>query len=83
MPVDQLGILIEVNYEDDERIVHYQPAFDIHQITVGLLLRKIDEQGSENFKIDTDEMFRKEWHTFLDKRQELYLPNKDLLLKDL
>lgn len=79
----ELGILIEVNYEDDERIVHYQPAFDIHQITVGLLLRKIDEQGSENFKIDTDEMFRKEWHTFLDKRQELYLPNKDLLLKDL
>ena len=47
----ELGILIEVNYEDDERIVHYQPAFDIHQISVGLLLRKIDEHGSENFKI--------------------------------
>lgn len=57
----ELGIIIEVNYGDDERVAYYQPAIDINQITVGYLFAKMDEYGSENFKIDTSKLFTKEW----------------------
>lgn len=78
-----LGIIIEVNYDQDERIVHYQPAFDINRMSVGLILQKIDEQGSENFKIDTLDTFENEWQTLLKTRKDMFVPNKDILLKDL
>jgi len=79
----QMNILIEVNSDKDERIVHYQPAIDINQISVGYLLRKIDEFGSENFKIDVSKAFKKEWNTLLKTREDLLKPNDNLLLKDL
>lgn len=55
----ELGIIIEVNYGDDERVVYYQPAIDINKITVGYLFTKMDEYGSENFKIDTSKLLPK------------------------
>ncbi|MDR3262392.1 MAG: YihY/virulence factor BrkB family protein [Tannerella sp.] len=79
----ELGILIEVNYENDERVAYYQPAVDINQISVGYLFRKVDEYGSENFKIDTAVRFRNEWNVLLKTREDMLRPNDNLLLKDL
>jgi membrane protein len=78
-----LKIIIEVNFGADERIIHYQPAIDINQISVGYLLTKIDQYGSENFKIDTTHRFLSEWQAILKTREDLTLPNNEVLLKDL
>ena len=77
----ELGIILEVRIEDDERIVHFQPALDIHQISVGFLGRKIDEFGSENFKIDTGIQFKKQWEAILAMRKDML--KSEMLLKDL
>jgi len=79
----ELDIITEVLVENDERIVHYQPALDINKISVGFLLRKIDEYGSENFKIDTGKKFKEEWHALLKTREDMLEPNSTILLKDL
>jgi membrane protein len=79
----ELGIIVEVNYGGDERIVYYQPALDIHQISVGYLFRKIDEHGSENFRVDTGTAFRNEWQALLKTREDMLRPGRDVLLKDL
>ena len=79
----EINILIEVNYDEDGRIPHYQPAIDINQISVGYLLQKIDEFGSENFKIDINKAFKKEWNVLLKTRTDIYKPNSNLLLKDI
>lgn len=79
----ELNIIIEVNYGDDERIVHYQPAIDVNQISVGYLLSKIDEHGSENFKVDTTDLFNSEWKAILKTRQDMIMANNKILLKDL
>ena len=49
----ELNITIEVNYGNDDRVAYYQPAIDVNKITVSYLLTRMDEYGSENFKIDT------------------------------
>ena len=79
----ELDIISEVLIENDERVVHYQPALDINKISVGFLLRKIDEYGSENFKIDTTQKFKEEWRAILKTREDMLEPNNTVLLKDL
>ena len=79
----ELDVITEVLVENDERIVHYQPALDINKISVGFLLRKIDEHGSENFKIDTEQKFKEEWCALLKTREDMLEPNSKILLKDL
>ncbi len=79
----ELGIIIEVNYGNDDRIAYYQPATDINKITVSYLLTKMDEFGSENFKIDTSKLFSKEWKTLLKTRDDMIKANDHILLKDL
>ena len=79
----ELHIIIEVNYGNDERVVHYQPAIDINKITVSYLLTRMDEYGSENFKIDTSKLFNKEWKALLKTREDMIKANDNILLKDL
>lgn len=79
----ELNIIIEVNYGDDERVVHYQPAVDVNQISVSYLLIRMDEFGSENFKIDTSCLFSKEWEALLKTREDMIKANENILLKDL
>jgi membrane protein len=81
--LSELNIIIEVNYGNDDRILHYQPAIDINLISVGYLLSKMDEYGSENFKIDTLFQFKNEWKTILKTREDLVLTGNRILLKDL
>ncbi|MDR1403918.1 MAG: YihY/virulence factor BrkB family protein [Tannerellaceae bacterium] len=79
----ELNIIIEVIYGDDERIIYYQPAIDIHKISVGFLLSKMDEYGSENFKVDTTSLFNSEWQAILKTRRDMIATNSKILLKDL
>lgn len=79
----ELKIIIEVNYGNDDRVAYYQPAIDINQISVSFLFTKLDEYGSENFKIDTAGLFSKEWKALLKTRKDMMHTNDHILLKDL
>ncbi|MDR1116168.1 MAG: YihY/virulence factor BrkB family protein [Tannerella sp.] len=78
----ELNVITEISPEDDVRVVRYQPALDINRISVGFLFRRIDEYGSENFKIDISHKFRREWQTLLKTREDMCIPNENILLKD-
>ena len=79
----ELGIIIEVSYGNDIRVVHYQPAIDVNQITVSYLFRKLDRYGSESFKIDTTDLFNNEWKALLKTREDMLQANDHILIKDL
>ncbi len=81
--LNDLNIIAETRYGEDDRIIYYQPAIDINQLSVGFLFSKIDERGSENFKIDTSDLFRKEWKTLLKTRKDMMKENASILLKDI
>jgi Predicted membrane protein len=77
-----IGILSEVVKEDD-KIHAWQPAMDIHQITVGLLMTRIDQDGSEDFKVDRDYLFSKEWQVLIESRKEQLDKANNVRLMDL
>jgi membrane protein len=77
----ELGIIIEI--QDQDSFPNYQPAMDINQITLSYFFSKIDRYGSENFKIDHHNKFHSEWEAILQLREDMFLKNKNLLIKDL
>jgi len=79
----ELHILIEVPDEEDEWVIYYQPALDTNHITVAYLLEKIDQAGSENFKIDNNDLFNSEWQMMLKVREDMFHNMGDKLLKDI
>ena len=73
-----------VHFEDDASgITRYQPAFAIARLSVGLVLQRIDEHGSENFPIDTSGTYRNQWEALLRTRRDLLAAGEGVLLKDL
>ncbi len=77
----ELEIINEV--KDEDQFPNYQPALDINKISLGYLFSKIDQYGSENFKVDNDIEFRSEWDAIVKSREDMFSANKDVLLKDL
>ena len=78
-----VGIINEVSYGNDDRVVYYKPSLDINKISVAFLLDKIDKKGSEDFKINTVQVFNKEWQILLQTRESIRKAYSDSLVKDL
>jgi membrane protein len=78
----EVDILNEsLSEEVDIRI--YQPALDINQISVGLILDRLDLHGSEDFKIDKNNLFHLQWKSLINSRVEMTSTAKSTLVKDL
>ncbi len=80
--LQELGLINELHL-NEEREARFQPAVDINKISVASLFQKLEETGSENFKIDITDQFKSEWETFLKSREDMYKENQNILLKDL
>lgn len=78
----EIDVLNESLSEDeDERI--YQPALDINKITVLLILNRLDQYGSEVFKIDRESLFFAQWESLRIARKEMGQTAQNVLVKDL
>ncbi|NDV95135.1 YihY/virulence factor BrkB family protein [Dysgonomonas sp. 521] len=80
--LQEIGMIVETPSEDT-LVPAYIPALDINHITVSYLFEKIDKHGSEDFVIDTDIQFQKEWDTILEIKDLSDSQNGDVLLKNL
>ena len=69
----------------DEKSDHaiYLPAEDINKLNVATLLIKLDTSGTEDFKIDRENLYSKQWETLEKAREEYYQCTGSVLLKDL
>lgn len=79
----QLGIIIETPSNKDDLIPAYVPALDINQITISYLFNKVYLYGSEDFTIDIEDEFCKEWNIINDIRSLIDNKESTVLLKDL
>lgn len=78
----EIGIIIEV-YNEQTRMHVYQPAFDVHLMTVGDLFDRIGREGSENFNIDKNKRFSAAWHTMKEARAYMSEKMQNVRIMDL
>ena len=79
----KLRVVLPTPKPDDDRVMAFQPAYDIHDMSVGSLLEKIDKHGSEDFLLDESDRFSLHWSTLMESRLSAYEKSEDVLLKDL
>ena len=81
--LQNVGVVMEVNYEPDTKVEYFSPAMDPDKLTVGMVLDKIDRYGSESFKVDRAAQFLSQWELTEAARSGHFLPPADTLLRDL
>lgn len=60
----------------------YLPGIDSSKLSIGLLLSRLDSMGFEDFNINKEE-FSSSWKMAVKAKEEYYLQNNNILLKDL
>ena len=73
---------LETPMDDEDESVGYLPSIDINRMNVAMLLSRLDEAGSEAFKIDRDR-YTVAWEALAKAREEYYENTGKILLKDL
>lgn len=76
-------LLYEIANDEKGDQTCYLPAEDISNLSVSTVLSRLDESGSEDFKIDHDNLYGKQWETLKTARNEYYKSTGSTLLKDL
>jgi len=65
----ETGLLCEIRSDEDQER-RYQPAMDTHRMTVGMVINRIDEQGTEEFLSGTSKEMKAFWQHFTKLRKE-------------
>jgi hypothetical protein len=64
----ETGVLREVFVEDEEDRT-YQPALDTHKISVGMVIERIESQGTELFLQQPSPEMETFWESYLEMLQ--------------
>ena len=80
--LQDLELITETQMGDNDENIGYLPSVDINRITIAMLLSRLDEAGSEAFKIDRDR-YSASWNALKKAREDYYVNTSKILLKDL
>ncbi len=76
-------LLNEVMLEEEKGYIRYQPALDVHTVTVSRVFKTCFENGKEDFRVDIDGEFAPQWDTLMEMERALLECGKDTLVMDL
>lgn len=79
----ELHLIHEELTDEKSEDVAYQPSIDIAQMSVAMVVDKLNTHGSEMFKVDKEHKFNNQWKTLLEYDEEFAEKMKDVLVKDL
>lgn len=77
------NLLHEVATDEKSSEIAYQTSVDLNHLNVGMILDRLETYGSEDFKIDKENVFKDEWQVLMQARDAYYKEAKQVLLKDL
>ena len=75
-----VGLVVGV-HNDDSRQKSYYPAVDVNNITIGKLISRIDNYGSDSLKLEENEKLAPFWHRLEALRKDP--ESRKVLLKDI
>ena len=79
----EVELITEVIVSTEAELIGFQPAMDINKLSIAVLLDRIDEFGSEDFKVDNESVFKDQWDALIETRRKSYAFSSELLIKDL
>lgn len=77
-----IRLVYETFGDDKDGSIRYLPGMDINQLTVGVLMERLDSTGAENFKIDK-ENYPASWDALIEAKRTYLYQSGRILVKDL
>lgn len=81
--LQDLNLLHEVLSDEKSEDIAFQPSIDIYQLSVGLVMNRIETNGSEAFRIDKIHRFNPHWQILKDHEDASFEKLNQILVKDL
>jgi len=81
--LQDLNLLHEVLSDEKSEDIAFQPSIDIYQLSVGLIMNRIETNGSEAFRIDKIHRFNPHWQILKDHEDASFEKLNQILVKDL
>jgi membrane protein len=79
----EMRLISETFSLKDKDVPAYQPAVDINKLTIGYIFEKMFEHGSEDFKLDTDNLYKPHWEALVNVEKAIEFKGNNTLIKDL
>jgi len=79
----EMHLISETNSLKEKDVIAYQPAIDINKLTLGYFFQRMFEHGSEDFKIDINNLYKPHWESLLKIEDAVTIKGDDILIKDL
>lgn len=80
-----MELIHQCDYRDNGKNeeIGYMPSKDVSTLSVGSVIRALDKDGSEKFKIDIEGKYEKQWKSLIDVQRQYYKSCDEILLKDI
>lgn len=79
----EMNLISETYSINDKDIPAYQPAIDINKLTMNYFFKKMFEYGSEDFKLDTNILYKTHWEAMTNLENSISINGDNVLVKDL
>ncbi len=79
----EAGLIIEVTSDEKGEVSHYMPAEDINNLTVGVMIGRIESMGKWKIDLDISSLLTEEWNKVIKVRNQYLVDSRNILLKDL
>ncbi len=79
----EAGLIIEVTSDEKGEFSHYMPAEDINNLTVGVMIGRLESMGKWKIDLDISSLLTEEWNKVIKVRNQYLIDSRNILLKDL
>ncbi len=79
----EAGLLLEVTSDEKGEVAHFIPAEDINNLSLGVLVGRLESQGQWKINLDISELLSEEWNKAIRLRSRYLQDAREILLKDL
>ena len=76
-------LLIEISGDEKGETSRFMPAEDIHNLTYGVLVDRMESKGKWKIDLDVSELFEGEWAKAIELRSEYLRGARDIKLQEL
>jgi len=77
------GLILEVTSDEKGEVSHYIPAEDVNNLSLGILIGRLESQGQWKIDLDVSELLSKDWSKAISLRSKYLQDAREVLLKDL
>ncbi len=79
----EAGLLVEITSDEKSETSHFMPSEDSQNLSLGVMIDRLESQGRWKIDLDVSEVFSSEWGKAIEMRSTYLKNTRNILLKDL